>query len=196
MLSRWLLSLMACFALLHGAAAQPPGGADLRTAHDPALQRSLEAAVRDLGLDAPLAQRRLALALVDVTDTRAPPLAMLNGDQMMYAASMPKVGTLFGAMAKVESGRFVLDAERRRAMHNMIWQSRNIDATRVLKWVGENRLLEWLQSDRFGFYDGRGADRHARCWPIGGSFEPPTAALRAALVRYPVNVVGAAAGAP
>jgi len=172
--SRWLLVPMACFALLHGAAAQPAGGADLRTAHDPLLQRSLEAAVRDLGLDAPLAQRRLALALVDVTDTRAPRLAMLNGDEMMYAASMPKVGILFGAMAEVESGRFVLDAERLQAMHNMIRKSSNVDATRVLKWVGESRLLEWLQSDRFGFYDARGA---GGLW-VGNAYGPEPAFRR------------------
>jgi beta-lactamase class A len=70
---------------------------------------------------------------------------------------MPKVGILFGAMAEAESGRFPLDAERLQAMHRMIRQSSNDDATRVLKWVGENRLLEWLQSERFAFYDAQGA---------------------------------------
>jgi beta-lactamase class A len=156
-LARWLLALMAGIALLHGAAAQTASAPDLRAALDPALQRSLEAAVRDLGLGGPLAQRRLALALVDVTDTRSPRLAMLNGDEMMYAASMPKVGILFGAMAEAESGRFPLDAERLQAMHRMIRTSSNDDATRVLKWVGQGRLIEWLQSDRFGFYDAKGA---------------------------------------
>jgi beta-lactamase class A len=121
------------------------------------LQRSLEGVVRDLGLEAQLSQRHLALALVDVTDAKAPRLAMLNGDEMMYAASMPKVGILFGAMAEAESGRFPLDAERLHAMNRMIRQSSNEDASRVLKWVGESRLLEWLQSERFRFYDAQGS---------------------------------------
>jgi len=152
--------LLACVALLATCAsgwAQPARGADLRSAHDPALQRSLEGAVRDLGLERHLKQHQLALALVDVTDAQAPRLAMLNGDEMMYAASMPKIGILFGAMAEVESGRFPLDEERLQTMNRMIRNSSNSDASRVLNWVGGERLLDWLQSDRFQFYDAQGA---------------------------------------
>lgn len=127
----------------------------LRAAQDPALQRGLEGVVRDLGLDGALVRRQLALALVDVTDAGAPRLAMLNGDEMMYAASLPKVGILLGALAEAESGRLRLDAARLQAMHNMIRRSSNEDASRVLDWVGGERLLQWLQSERFGFYDPR-----------------------------------------
>ncbi len=38
-------------------------------------------------------------------------------------------------------------------MTNMIRFSSNDDATRVLGWVGGDRLLEILQSDRYRFYD-------------------------------------------
>jgi beta-lactamase class A len=154
----WLCG--ALLAACVGASAQAPAAgprADLRAALDSTLQRSLEGAVRELGLEPQLAQRHLALALVDVTDSAAPRLAMLNGDEMMYAASMPKVGILFGAMAEVESGRFPLDAERLAAMNRMIRHSSNEDASRVLNWVGGSRLLEWLQSDRFRLYDAQGA---------------------------------------
>jgi beta-lactamase class A len=130
-----------------------PRTADLRAAQDPVMQQALEGAVRDLGLQASLAQHRLSLALVDVTDSRTPRLAMLNGDEMMYAASMPKIGILLGALAEAESGRFPLDDARLAAMNRMIRYSSNEDASRVLGWVGGERLLEWLQSDRFGFYD-------------------------------------------
>ena len=95
----------------------------------------------------------MSLALVDVTDSGAPRLAMLNGDEMMYAASMPKIGILLGALAEAESGRFPLDDERLAAMNRMIRNSSNEDATRVLNWVGGERLLDWLQSDRFRLYD-------------------------------------------
>jgi len=154
---RWLLALALGCASLSTASAQSATASDLRAARDPVLQRSLEGVVRDLGLESQLSQRHLALALVDVTDAQAPRLAMLNGDEMMYAASMPKVGILFGAMAEAESGRFPLDAERLQAMNRMIRQSSNEDATRVLKWVGETRLLDLLQSERFRFYDAQGA---------------------------------------
>lgn len=138
-----------------GSPTAPAAPHDLRAARDPVLQRSLRDAVHDLGLEAQLAQKRLALALVDVTDAQAPRLAMLNGDEMMYAASMPKIGILVGALAEAESGRFPLDDQRLQAMNRMIRQSSNEDASRVLNWVGGERLLGWLQSDRFRLYDAK-----------------------------------------
>jgi beta-lactamase class A len=94
---------------------------------------------------------------VDVTEAGAPRLAMLNGNEMMYAASLPKVAILLGAFAEAERGRFTLDETRLEAMTNMIRRSSNEDASRVLGWVGGERLLEILQSDRYKFYDAAGA---------------------------------------
>ena len=161
---RWLaraVLLAVCAAPVTQAQAQRAAtpalqAADLRAAKDPALQSALEGAVRDLGLQGSLARHQLSVALVDVTDSAAPRLAMLTGDDMMYAASMPKIGILVGALAEAESGRLPLDEPRLQAMNRMIRQSSNEDATRVLKWVGGERLLEWLQSDRFRFYDAQG----------------------------------------
>ena len=139
------------------AAADPGAGRDLDDRSDPALQRGLESVVRSLGLANEVGAKHLALALVDVTDADSPRLAMLNGNEMMYAASLPKVAILFGAFAEVESGRLALDKTRIEAMTNMIRYSSNEDASRVLAWVGPERLLEILQSDRFRFYDAAGA---------------------------------------
>jgi beta-lactamase class A len=152
-LLQWLLALAVGCASLGSAAAPSATAADLRAASDPALQRSLEGTVRDLGLDAEIQGGRLALALVDVSDGGKPRLAMLNGDRMMYAASLPKIAVLFGAVAEAEAGRMRLDGERLEALSNMIRHSSNSDATRVLHWVGGERLLQLLESPRFGFYD-------------------------------------------
>jgi beta-lactamase class A len=152
-LLQWLLALAVGCASLSAASAQSATAADLRSAWDPALQRSLESTVRDLGLDADVQGGRLALALVDLSDGGKPRLAMLNGDRMMYAASLPKIAILFGAVAEAEAGRLQLDGERLAAMPNMIRHSSNSDATRVLHWVGGERLLQLLESPRFAFYD-------------------------------------------
>jgi beta-lactamase class A len=150
---QWLLALAVGCASLSTASGQTATATDLRAARDPALQRSLESTVRDLGLDADVQGGRLALALVDVSNGGKPRLAMLNGDRMMYAASLPKIAILFGAVAEAEAGRLRLDGERLAAMANMIRHSSNSDATRVLHWVGGERLLQLLESPRFGFYD-------------------------------------------
>jgi beta-lactamase class A len=153
-----LRTLAASALFAAGLALAGPGGAhDLGTAPDPGLQRGLERVVRELGLADEVGTRRLALALVDVTEAGAPRLAMLNGNEMMYAASLPKVAILLGAFAEAERGRFPLDEKRLEAMTNMIRHSSNEDASRVLGWVGGERLLEILQSDRYRFYDAAGA---------------------------------------
>jgi beta-lactamase class A len=144
---------------LPGPAAdgRPAGAAEAADPHrgwrDAGLQRGLESVIRTLGLGDAVGGGRLALALVDLTPGSEPRLAMLNGDRMMYAASLPKVAILLGAVAEAEAGRLRLDGERLAALANMIRHSSNTDATRVLEWVGGERLLQILQSPRFGFYD-------------------------------------------
>jgi beta-lactamase class A len=143
------------FALAAPATAEPVGLPDLRTAQDPALQRGLERVVHELNLEAAVSSGRLSVALVDVSRGAPPRLAMLNGDAMVYAASLPKIAILLAALVEAERGMLPLDAYRLTAMHNMIRVSNNEDATRVLNWVGGQRLLDILQSDRFRLYDAR-----------------------------------------
>jgi len=148
-----LSALVAAAGLSLACHAQSPKTADLRQVQDPQLQRQLEGVVRELGLDSQVQARRLALAVVDVTEGAAPRYAAVNGDEMLYAASLPKVAILLAACAEAEAGRFPLDGIRLQAMTNMIRFSSNEDATRVLHWVGGQRLLEILQSERFRLYD-------------------------------------------
>ena len=151
-------AILAALLLLAGtASADPPVARDLIATPDPGLQRGLERVARDLGLADEVGAKRLALALVDVTDANSPRLAMLNGNEMMYAASLPKVAILLGAFSEAEAGRLPLDEKHLEAMTNMIRYSSNDDASRVLDWVGVDRLLEILQSDRYRFYDATGA---------------------------------------
>ena len=112
--------------------------------------------MREQGLDGEVASGRLSLALVDVTQAPAPRLAMLNGDELRYAASLPKIAILFGALVEADRGRLPINAQTVGAMTNMIRYSSNEDATRVLGWVGADRLLEILQSERYRFYDAGG----------------------------------------
>jgi beta-lactamase class A len=153
---RQLLVLAIAIALPLAGRAESATVPDLRAAQDPELQGQLDRVVRDLGYEPAAKDGRLALALVDVTPGKPPRLAMLNGHEMVYAASLPKIAILLGALVEAERGRFALDTERVAAMTNMIRFSSNEDATRVLKWVGEGRLLDILQSERFRLYDPAG----------------------------------------
>jgi beta-lactamase class A len=154
-LSTALLLLLA-LVLSTSARAETNGLPDLREARDAELQRGLEGVVRELGLAGEVRAGRLSLAVVDVTERNVPRLATLNGDEMMYAASLPKIAILLGALVEAETGRLPLDGTRLQAMTRMIRYSSNEDATRVLEWVGEERLLDILQSPRFRLYDAGG----------------------------------------
>jgi len=129
---------------------------DLSTAADALLQARVDRIVRDLDLEPAVVTGRLALALVDLTQPAKPRLAMLNGDRMMYAASLPKIAILLGALVEAERGRLPINDVTVGAMTKMIRYSSNQDATRVLHWVGTDRLLDILQSPRFKFYDANG----------------------------------------
>lgn len=155
------VTLALCCALASAAAqaqsaAQPTALDALRAASDKKLQAGVDRVVRRLDLEPAVVTGRLALALVDLSEPGKPRLAMLNGDRMMYAASLPKIAILLGAMVEAELGRLPLNERTLGAMTKMIRYSSNADATRVLHWVGGERLLAILQSPRFQFYDASG----------------------------------------
>jgi beta-lactamase class A len=154
------VTLALCCALASAAAQaqsapQPTALDALRGASDQKLQAGIDRVVRKLDLEPAVVTGRLALALVDLSEPSQPRLAMLNGDRMMYAASLPKIAILLGAMVEAELGRLPLNDRTLGAMTKMIRYSSNEDATRVLHWVGGERLIDILQSPRFRFYDAR-----------------------------------------
>jgi beta-lactamase class A len=180
------LLLPLALVLSTSARAEGNGLPDLREARDAELQRGLEGVVRELGLAGEVRAGRLSLAVVDVTERNAPRLATLNGDEMMYAASLPKIAILLGALVEAETGRLPLDGTRLQAMTRMIQYSSNEDATRVLEWVGEERLLDILQSPRFRLYDAGGE---------GGLWVGKTYGKEAAYKRDPIRHLSHAATA-
>jgi beta-lactamase class A len=125
----------------------------LREAFDPGLQTRLEVVIERLRLNAAVAEGRLAVALADITELDEPRMASLNGDHMLYAASLPKIAILLGAFVEVERGRLALTRETRRSLTDMVRVSSNAEATRMLNRVGKRNLLEILRSNRFRFYD-------------------------------------------
>ena len=140
-------------AAAESANARTVDAAALRACRDAGLQQGLQALVRAQGLEAAVDAGRLALALLELTPGAPPRLAMLNGDRIVYAASLPKIAILLGALAEADAGRLPLDEARIAALHDMIRHSSNTDATRVLDWVGGERLLQILESPRYRLYD-------------------------------------------
>ena len=125
----------------------------LRESYDPAFQTAVERRIDQLGLTQAAERRDLCLSLVDISDPLEPRVATINGDHMMYAASLPKIGILLGAFVEVERGRLRLDQTTIDSLTRMIRMSSNEDATEMLNRVGKQRVNQILQSDRFRLYD-------------------------------------------
>lgn len=106
-----------------------------------------------MGLDTPARKKQLSIALVDITDPRHPHMAAVNGDNMVYAASLPKIAILFGAFKRIESGEMSLDEETRDQLTRMIRFSSNSAATTMLNRVGKPYLADLLQSPEYRLYD-------------------------------------------
>lgn len=120
---------------------------------DRSLQHQLNKTLVQLGLDKAARDKKLGIALVDITRLGKPRVAQINGDEMLYAASLPKIAILLGAFVEIEQGEMTLDQATRGSLTRMIRVSSNQDATRMLKRVGKRRLLRILQSPRFHLYD-------------------------------------------
>lgn len=124
-------------------------------------QEMLEIALGTLGLDEAVDQGKLAVALVVLDGNEATSLGMVNGNRMLYAASLPKIAILYGAAVALDEGRLTLTDALETDLVAMIRNSCNGCATRVLETVGREWLLELLQRDPYRFYD---ASRGGGIW--------------------------------
>ena len=150
-----LFSILTLFIPLQALADGMDDYPSLWESHDARLQRKLEGILADQGLDQAVRDKTLSVTLVDITDLEEPLVASVNGDNMLYAASLPKIAILLAAFVEIEQGEMRLDKDTRESLTRMIRVSSNADATRMLNKVGKDRLLEILQDDYYDLYDPR-----------------------------------------
>ncbi len=117
------------------------------------LQSQVEQALERLGLTQAVRDKRLSVALMDITDLHNPVLASLNGDKMFYAASLPKIAILLAAFEDIAAGKLELTPELEELMKKMIRDSSNSAATQIMHMVGKERIAEVLTSNRYRLYD-------------------------------------------
>ena len=140
--------------------AQPPE-TELGESCDPRLQKALETRLGSLHLKKATVQKDLSVVLVDITDISEPRLAYVNPNEMMYAASLPKIAILLGAFEKIARGEMILDDETLTKLKLMIRNSSNTAASEILGRVGMDYLADLLQSPRYRLYD---PDRNGGIW--------------------------------
>ena len=137
------------------------GPADLSISCDPALQKGLERCLTILKLKQAAQRKDLSIVLVDITKPSRPRMAYINPNEMMYAASLPKIAILLGAFERIASGEMTLDEETHAKLAMMIRNSSNRAATEILNQVGKAYLADLLQSPRYRLYD---PERNGGLW--------------------------------
>lgn len=149
-------SVLALVALLCvcGSAAAPVGQWQPLYEHvDPELQAALEQRLNANREWARLIRsRKMAIGLVDMSNGE-PRFARINGNHMMYAASLPKIAILLGAYASFEDGSLAETDAIHDDLAAMIRVSSNTAATRLMDLVGMRKIHSILKNPEYGFYD-------------------------------------------
>jgi beta-lactamase class A len=145
-----LLVIIVLCTLPAGAQSPEP---ELGESCDPRLQKALETRLGSLQLGKATTQKDLSVVVVDITDISEPRMAYVNPNEMMYAASLPKIAILLGAFEKIANGEMTLDDETLEKLKLMIRNSSNTAASDILGRVGMDYLADLLQSPRYRLYD-------------------------------------------
>ena len=98
-------------------------------------------------------KNKLSVGVVDLSDAQHPRFAYVNGDEMMYAASLPKIAILLAAHHSIEQGKISETPELRSDMGNMIRFSDNAAATRLIDLLGFNNIEKILCDSTLKLYD-------------------------------------------
>lgn len=118
------------------------------------LQQSLEKHLNEKKAWSRLiSQKRMAVGVVDISNPRNVKFARVNGNQMMYAASLPKLAVLLAATQAIEDGILKETEEVKHDMRIMISKSDNSAATRMIDRVGFAKIASVLTDPRYELYD-------------------------------------------
>jgi len=147
----WLSIVLTLIVTDPVSAHRLPG--DLSETCDPVLQKGLEKCLISLNLKKATNHKSLSVVLVDITDPASPRMAYINPNEMMYAASLPKIAILLGAFDRIAKGEMTLDDNTHEKLALMIRNSSNQAATEILNQVGKSYLADLLQSPRYRLYD-------------------------------------------
>jgi beta-lactamase class A len=121
---------------------------------DQRLQAGLEQALKQHAAWQPLlVQGKMSVGLVDLSNPKAPRFAQVNGDTMMYGASLPKLMVLLAAFQGFEDGALKDTSEVHRDLIEMIRRSDNPAASRMIARIGLKKIEALASDRRYRFYD-------------------------------------------
>lgn len=100
-----------------------------------------------------ISQKQMSVGLVDLRDIDNIKFARVNGNEMMYAASLPKIGVLLAAIDAFENGELEETPDVLADLDIMISKSNNEATTRVMDLLGFEKIESVLKDPKYAFYD-------------------------------------------
>jgi beta-lactamase class A len=128
----------------------------LEQRQDAELQAALTKALRQRTVwRCLIADHRMAVGLVDLSNFRSPHFAQVNGNYMMYAASIPKIAALLAAFQGFEDHSLSQTPQLMLDINDMIRESSNSAAAAVIARIGMGKIESLLLNPRYRFYDAK-----------------------------------------
>jgi beta-lactamase class A len=125
---------------------------------DTKLNNELNAAIKANPAFATLVKKnKLCVGVLDISNPYAPKYASVNGKNMMYAASLPKIAVLLAVMDAVDKGEIEMTPAIDEDLQKMIRYSNNQASTRMIDLVGYEKIASVLQNPKYEFYDRDGS---------------------------------------
>jgi beta-lactamase class A len=97
--------------------------------------------------------KKLCLGVVDISNPSKPRYASINGNHMMYAASLPKIAILLGVMDAVDKKEVKMTPEIHNDLTRMIRYSDNHASTRMIDLVGYEKIAKVLKDPKYDLYN-------------------------------------------
>lgn len=126
----------------------------LQSLQDEDLQQKLEAILATDSRWVALAKNKMfSIGIVDMHDPLHSKYAAINPNNMVYAASLPKIAILLASEDAIASGKLIETPEVKQDMRMMIAKSNNEAASRMFNRVGIEEISSVLQDPCYNLYD-------------------------------------------
>ena len=96
---------------------------------------------------------KLCIGIVDLKDIQKPRFASINGEVMLYAASLPKIAVLLAAEDAIEKGEIEYTTALEKDMRLMISKSNNRATTRIIDLLGYDKIEAVVTDSKYSFYN-------------------------------------------
>lgn len=121
----------------------------------PVLLRNLNKRMRAAGMGKYIDRKTLSVSVVDLTRRGKKFYAGINDNEMMYAASMPKIAILLTVIEAVNENDLEWTHEHDMRLQNMIRASSNVDASWATDLVGLLSIEKTMRDPKYCFYDNK-----------------------------------------